>query len=211
MSDDKNTPKLSIEKPPGDFNPLAAFAATNKDPPIAIAASDDPLEVMHPAKAGYFFRVHPDEANYWTDTLYFINARRKPDLEAEEHLIIEPLARQKPGKVTRFRLALAKIADGPSFLARVPVGPTDNKWIITAMEGIEAAKTKWVELVSQKKANPPRDFYVTEHAFDQDKWREVDWLRGGVTPLVMRRYDGLMITDPSHPAWLDLIGAKQKI
>ena len=72
-----------------------------------------PLPVHNMAAAKDFVRLHPDEENYWSAELCFMDVPIKGQKHNTLHLIDEDLALQflEAGEIKRFRLALATKPD----------------------------------------------------------------------------------------------------
>ncbi len=129
MSDD---PKLKVVHPdtepaepipkPGKFS-LDKFKSTQ----AASAAGVETLLTALPhysiAEAKDFVRLHPDEDEYWSVELCFVNVPIKGQKHDTLHLIDEGLAKQylPSARIQRFRLALATKPNDVFFLCHVPV------------------------------------------------------------------------------------------
>ena len=94
-----------------------------------------------------FFRVHPDEENYWSPELCFVPVPIKGEKNDTLHLIDEDLAMEflPSGKIKRFRLALAIQAVRYVLPCSVPSQNLDNNWNVTALAACEKAKTLWTQ------------------------------------------------------------------
>ena len=82
------------------------------------------------SQAKDYARLHPDEKNYWSPELCFVNVPIKGQKRDTLHLINEALAKKHlpPAKILRFRLALATKPHDIFFLCHVPTRNTDNSW-----------------------------------------------------------------------------------
>ena len=128
---------LAIAKPSGGFDlskfksKLAATVANVETLPAA-------LPVHNMAAAKDLVRLHPNEAEYWSDELCFVRVPIKGQKHSILHLINEDLAVQflEAGEITRFRLALATKPYDVFFLCEVPTQNLDNSWNNTNLEGV---------------------------------------------------------------------------
>ena len=117
-------PKLGLVEPTPTIasNPAEAISIPKpatfdldrfKSKRAAAGADVETLQTALPhhtiAQAKDFVRLHPDEENYWSPELCFVNVPIKGQKRDTLHLIDEDLAmRYLPsGKIQRFRLALA--------------------------------------------------------------------------------------------------------
>ena len=82
------------------------------------------------AEARDFVRLHPDEDNFWSMELCFVNVPIKGDNRDQLHLIVEDLAmRHLPSaEIKRFRVALATKPQDVLFLCIVPTQNLDNAY-----------------------------------------------------------------------------------
>ena len=163
------------------------------------------------AAAKDFVRLHPDEENYWSPELCFVNVPVKGQKRDTLHLIDEELAMQylPSGKILRFRFALASKPGDAFFLAEVPTRNPDNEWNVSNLLGCEKARAAWVQLTSRKEEGV--DGYKIDYARDQDAFPEPKWPPQSLDELIERTFTGRMIDRDDHPALLRLIGAKQKL
>jgi hypothetical protein len=169
------------------------------------------LPVMTIAQAKDFVRLHPDEANYWSDELCFVEVPIKGAERHSLHPIEEDLAMRflPSGKILRFRLALATKPYDVFFLCRIPTRNLDNSWNRDNVLGCEQAKTLWTQLTSRRKEGI--DGYLIEKARDPDAFPKPKWLQQSLPDLIERTFAGLTIIDEKHPGLLRLIGAKQSV
>ena len=161
------------------------------------------------AQAKDFVRLHPDEENYWSEELCFVNVPIKGQKRDTLHLIDEELAmRYLPsGAISRCRLALATKPHDVFFLAEVPSqNLEENLWNATNIQGCMQAKTSWVKLVSLKDEN--KDMYRIVPALDQDSLPEPHWPSQSLNKLITLTFEGRMIMAPDHPGLLRLRGAR---
>src|SRR5262249_43689394 len=80
------------------------------------------------SQAKDFVRLHPNEKEYWSPELCFVNVPVKGQKRDTLHLINEALAKKylPSAKILRFRLALAAKPNDIFFLRHVPTRNTDN-------------------------------------------------------------------------------------
>ena len=159
-----------------------------------------------------FFRLHPDEEEFWSDELCFVMVPVKGSKRDSLHLIAEDLAVEylPSGKVLRFRLALGSKPYDVFFLAHVPSQNLDNTWNSTALQACEQAKTLWTQAISRKDEGV--DSYKVDKARNREAFPEPKWPRGlTLDDLIAKAFAGRMIDTPDHPALLRLIGEKQSL
>jgi hypothetical protein len=210
-------PKFEVvdEEPTSIPKPAAFDLNKFKSKRAAAAANVETLQTALPhhsmAAAKDFVRLHPDEENYWSYELCFVNVPIKGQKRDTLHLIDEDLAmRYLPsGKIMRFRLALATKPFDIFFLCHVPTRNDDNSWNATNKRGCELAKTSWVQATSRKDEGV--ESYKIDHAQDQDAFPHPKWPTQSLSELIGVTFAGRMIDTEDHPALLRLIGAKQKI
>lgn len=155
-----------------------------------------------------FVRLHPDEANYWSYELCFVNVPIKGAKETL-HLIGEDLAMQHlpSGRIQRFRLALAAKPDDIFFLCHVPSQNKDNSWNETNIKACQQAKQFWVQATSRRLEGV--DQYKIDYSEDVDAFPEPNWPSQTLDQLIEVTFDGRMIFSEDHPAFGRLIGRKQ--
>ena len=114
---------------PGEFN-LDKFKAKRAATVANVETLPSPLPVHNMAAAKDFVRLHPDEENYWSAELCFVDVPIKGQKHNTLHLIDEDLALQflEAGEIKRFRLALASKPNDVFFLCEVPTQNLDNSW-----------------------------------------------------------------------------------
>jgi hypothetical protein len=162
------------------------------------------------AEAGDYVRLHPNEDEYWSPELCFVNVPIKGEKRDTLHLIDEELAmRYLPsGRILRFRLALASKPFDIFFLCHVPTRNKDNSWNDSNLKACEQSKTFWALVTSRKEEGV--EAYKIEYARDQDFAPQPNWPKQSLEELIGVTFAGRMIDREDHPALLRLIGAKQK-
>jgi hypothetical protein len=202
-------PPLSIPKPDTTFT-LDRFRSKGGDDGAArVETLVTALPHCRLSDAKDFIRLHPGKA-YWSPELCFVSVPVKGAKRESLHLIDEELATQylPNGKVKRFRLVLASKPDDSFFLAEVPTHNLDNAWNSSALEGAEQARTRWVEVTSQKEAGI--ESYKVTPTREKDVFDEPKWPKQSLLALIEKTFAGRIIDTKDHPALLRLIGAKQK-
>ena len=164
---------ISIAKPSAfDLNKFKSKRA-------AAVANVETLQTALPhhniAQAKDFVRIHPDEANYWSPELCFVNVPIKGQKRDTLHLIDEELAMRflPSAKILRFRLALASKPGDVFFLCHVPTRNEDNPWNSSNHRACEQAKTHWTLATSRKEEGVEAykiDVAKDADAFPQPKW-----------------------------------------
>ena len=207
-----NTPEetnVPIVKP-GDFN-LDKFKAKRTATVANVETLQSPLPVHNMAAAKDFVRLHPDEENYWSAELCFMEVPVKGQKHNTLHLIDEDLALRflEAGEIKRFRLALASKPNDVFFLCVVPTQNLDNSWNDTNLEACEKAKTLWTKATSRRKEGA--DNYKITPAKDPDVFSDPKWPTQSLGELIARAFAGRMIETEDHPALLRKIGAKQSL
>jgi hypothetical protein len=168
------------------------------------------LKIHSIAEAKDFVRLHPDEKNWWSEEWCFVNVPIKGQKRDTLHPIDEDLALQyiHPGRILRFRLALATKPFDAHFLCKIPSRNLDNEWNRAAVKACEMAKTLWVIVVSRKEEGV--ETYKVDCARNQDAFPEPKWPENQtLDDLLLARFEGLFIETADHPGLLRLIGAKQ--
>jgi len=197
---------ISIAKPAG-FS-LDAFKS-KRNPNIAgVETMLQALSHHNLSGAKDWVRLHPDEANYWSDELCFVNVPIKGAKDTL-HLIAEDLAmRHLPsGRIQRFRLALATKPDDRFFLCHVPSQNLDNTFNKSNLNGCRQAKTLWTQLTSRKEEGV--DEYKVDFSRDPDAFPEPNWPAQSLDKLIEVTFNGRMILAEDNPGLLRLIGARQ--
>jgi hypothetical protein len=199
----------SIAKP-GEFN-LDKFKAKRTATVANVETLQSPLPVHNMAAAKDLVRLHPDEENYWSAELCFIDVPIKGQKHNTLHLIDEDLALRflEAGEIKRFRLALASKPYDVFFLCVIPTQNLDNSWNDTNLEACEKAKTLWAKAVSRK--GEGAENYKITFAKDLDAFSDPAWPKQSLGELITRAFAGRMIETEDHPALLRKIGAKQSL
>jgi hypothetical protein len=200
---------LSIAKPSAfDLNKFKSKRAPNLAG-VETLLTKLPHHNMSSAKD--FVRLHPDEENYWSPPLCFVNVPTKGQRETL-HLIDEDLAlRHLPsGRIQRFRLALAALPDDRGFfLCHVPSENLDNTWNDTNLQGCVQGKTLWTALTSRK--DEGIEAYKIERARNPEAFPEPSWPQQTLANLIYQTFDGRMIDREDHPGLLRLLGDTQSL
>lgn len=201
---------VTIEKPTGGSG-LDKFKSKRSPNIAGVEDLQTTLPHYSISQARDFVRLHPDEENYWSDELCFVNVPIKGQKKDLLHLIDEDLALAylHSGKVQRFRLVLATKPHDVFFLAHVPTQNTDNSWNESNLKACEKAKSSWVEATSRKAEGV--DAYKIGSARDPDAFPQPAWPRQTLDELILATFHGRMIDHEDHPALLRLIGAKQSV
>jgi hypothetical protein len=163
------------------------------------------------AAAKDFVRLHPNQDEYWSPELCFVNVPIKGQKGNTLHLIDEDLALQylDSGQILRHRLALATKPHHVFFLAHIPSQNLDNTWNVSAMKGAEQGTQYWVKLTSRK--DEGAEEYKISYARDEDCFPDPKWPSLPLSALIETAFTGRMITSYDHPALLRLLGAKQAV
>lgn len=159
---------------PGEFD-LDKFKAKRTATVANVETLQSPLPVHNMAAAKDFVRLHPDEQNYWSDELCFVDVPIKGQKRNTLHLIIEELALRflEAGEIKRFRLALASKPNDVFFLCEIPTQNLDNSWNDTNLEACGKAKTLWTKAISRKSEGVEN--YKITFAKEPDAFRDPDW------------------------------------
>jgi hypothetical protein len=199
----------SIVKPDG-FN-LDKFKAKQPATIANVETLQSPLPVHNMAAAKDFVRLHPDEENYWSPELCFVDVPVKGQKHTTLHLIDEDLALEflEAGEIKRFRLALASKPNDVFFLCAVPTQNLDNSWNDTNLEACEKAKTSWTLVISRKVEGVEN--YKIKSAKNHRAFDDPKWPTQSLGELITRAFAGRMIETEDHPALLRKIGALQSL
>jgi hypothetical protein len=198
---------LSIAKPEGfsldKFKSKRANAIANVETLVTA------LPVYKIADARDFVRLHPDEENYWSDELCFVNVPVKGQKRDTLHLIVEDLAMRflPSAKIMRCRLALAMKPYDTMFLCQVPTRNLDNTFNASSLMGCDLAKQMWTQVTSRRDEGV--DAYKVDAAKDQDAFPEPRWPTQTLQDLIGSTFAGRIIDREDHPGLLRLIGARQ--
>jgi hypothetical protein len=201
--------ELPIKKP-GKFS-ASKFKSTLADSVADVKALVLGLRHHKISDAGDYVRLHPNEEEYWSDELCFVQVPIKGQKNRTElHLILESVAKRylKDKEILRFRLALATKPYDEFFLCYVPSRNTDNSWNESNLDCCLRAKEEWVKVVSLKSEG--HDKYHAKPAEDQDSFPEPDWPKQTLDELIEAAFAGKMIETDGQPALLRLRGAKQQ-
>jgi hypothetical protein len=166
------------------------------------------------SEAKDWVRLHEDEANYWSDEYCFVNVPVPGQKRDTLHLIVTDQAKLlPPGKIQKFRLALASKPHDVFFLAHVPSQNLDNDWNRTNLQGCELAKKLWTQLTSLKAQGIEKyDIQFSEAEKEGKKpFPDPKWPKVALTTLIEATFTGRMILDETSPAWLRLVGGVQKL
>jgi hypothetical protein len=204
-----NETPLVIPKPSG-FS-LEGFRSTAADTVAGVEALQTGLPVHSIAAAKDFVRLHPNEAEYWSPELCFVQVPIQGQKGNTLHLINEKLAMKylPSARIQRFRLALASKPGDVFFLAIVPTRNLDNLWNQSNLQACERAKTKWTQATSRKDENV--EGYKIDFARDQDAFSEPKWPSVLLDSLIEATFANRMIIADNDPGLLRLIGAKQLV
>jgi hypothetical protein len=200
---------MAIPKPKGfDLN---KFRSKRADTIADVDTLPTGLPVSTISQAKDFVRLHPDEENYWSHELCFVEVPIKGSKRDSLHLIEVDLAMRflPSGKLQRFRLALATKPNDVFFLCRIPSRNLDNSWNRDNVAGCERAKTLWTQATSRGEEGV--DGYLVRVARDPDAFAEPKWPGQSLSDLIDRAFAGRVIGADDHPALLRLIGAKQSM
>jgi hypothetical protein len=199
--------------------PIAKPSAFNldkfKSKSAAAGAGVETLQAAlphHPlSQAKDFVRLHPDEENYWSPELCFVNVPIKGQKHDTLHLIDEDLAMAylPSARVLRFRLALATKPHDVFFLCHVPTQNLDNSWNRSNLDACEQAKTLWTQATSRK--DDGVEGYKVNISRDHDAFPAANWPTQTLGELIGVTFAGRTIEQEDHPGLLRLIGAKQQL
>ena len=202
---------LSIEKPKGSG--LARFKSTNLEPvKVETLLTGLPHYAMSAAKD--WVRLHPDEATYWSDEYCFVDVPIQGQKDNTLHLITADLARKlPPGRVQKFRLALASKPNDVFFLAHVPSRNLDNEWNKTNLQACEQAKKLWTMVTSQREKGI-EGYHIDSSAAEKEgkkPFPDPQWPKETLDELIEATFAGRMILSETDPAWVRLVGGAQKL
>src|SRR5262249_51934437 len=163
------------------------------------------------SEAKDFVRLHPDEKNYWSPELCFVNVPIKGQKRDTLHLINEPLAKKylPPARILRFRLALATKPNDIFFLCHVPTRNTDNSWNETNLQACEQAKKLWTQATSLREEG--HDKYKIDASKDADASPKPKWPTQTLEELIGTTFEGRWIETEDPPGLLRLIGKKPPV
>ena len=200
---------VPIVKPAKDG--LSRFKSKLKATVANVGTLQGALPHHNIAAAKDFVRLHPDEENYRSSELCFVNVPIPGMKRDTLHLIDEDLAVQylPSGKILRFSLALATKPHDVFFLCHVPTQNPDNPWNVSNLDACEQAREKWVQVTSRKQEGA--ESYKIDYARDQDAFPTPKWPTQDLDELILITFNGRMIDREDHPALLRLIGAKPSV
>jgi hypothetical protein len=169
------------------------------------------LPVMRIGEVKDWVRLHPDTDNYWSPELCFVNVPIKGSKKETLHLISKEMAESflAPGRVKRWRLALASCPHDSFFLCIVPTRNLDNTYNADSVSACERAKTLWV--MASSMGNEGVEGYKIENARHQDAYADPKWPKQALWDLISAAFRGRMIEDENNAALHRLIGARQNV
>jgi hypothetical protein len=204
-------PPVSIEKPKGGL--LSRFK-TGRQNEGQVEKLLTALPHYKPSDARDFIRLHPHD-DYWSDELFFATVPVQGMKDGVLHLITSELASElPPGRVERFRLALATKPYNHFFLAHIPSTNLDNIWNETCVRACTEARAKWRMVVSRKIEG--KEGYDSEPTRNEKQglpppFPEPAWLKESLERIIEVSFEGKMILVLTDPAWNRLVGATQQI
>ena len=159
-----------------------------------------------------FVRLHPDDENWWSPELCFVNVPIKGQKRDLLHMVDEDLV--PPDllpQVMRFRLALASKPHDVFFLCHVPSQNLDNIYNTDNLKACEMAKTRFVKAATDRSENG-LEGYVIHPCRDVDAFPNPKWPTQTLDDLITLTFgSGRTIDREDHPALLRLIGKKQSV
>jgi len=204
--EDTTDEPVSIIKPSCKFDPRKFVS--KRGAAVAVEVLPTALPVLKLSEAKDFVMLHPDEENFWSSELCFVNVPAKGQKKDLLHLIDDDLAAltipRKP--LLRFRLALATKPYDIQFLAIVPSNNLDNDWNASNLRACEAAKAQWIEVFSLREEN--REGYGFSLAENQDAFPSPNWGTQNIWDSIGITFDGRAIEDANSDALKRLRGAK---
>lgn len=209
------TGEVEAQKPipkPGKFN-LNKFRSKLESSAVGgVETLQTALPHGSLAAAKDFVQLHPNEDEYWSPELCFVNVPIQGQKRDTLHLIDEDVAKQNGvnlAKLKYFRLALATKPHDVFFLCEVPTRNQDNTRVASNLEACEQAKRLWTQAVSQK--DQGKDSYKVERARNAEAFPEPRWPSQPLSELIEKTFAGRMIEDSDHPALARLVGDKPKM
>jgi hypothetical protein len=198
-------PPMSIKKPSA-FN-LEKFKSKRAVTMANVETLQTALPHYKIADAKDFVRLHPDDENYWSPELCFVNVPVKGQRHGTMHLIDEELAmRFLPSqRILRFRLALACKPHDVFFLCHVPTRNLENSYNDTNEQACTTAKEYWTQATSRREEGV--DAYKIEFSRDRDAFPPPNWPKQSLADMIEAAFQ--RIDSEDHPGLLRLIGAKQ--
>jgi hypothetical protein len=209
VTSEDNSDVAPIAKP-GKFS-LDKFKSKSAAAIANVESLQTGLSHHNIAQAKDWVRLHPDEVEYWSDELCFVNVPVKGEKRDLLHLIAEDLALKflPAGRILRFRLALATKPYDVFFLCHIPTRNQNNSFNASNLQACEQAKTSWVQVSSRKEEGV--DSYKIDLARHADAFPSPKWPTQSLGELIEKTFVGRMIEVDNHPALLRLIGAKQEL
>jgi hypothetical protein len=164
---------LQIVKPTAGF--MEKFRSKRSPTIAGVETVLTPLPTLRLGEVRDFFRLHPDEENYWSPELCFVSVPIKGVKKNVLHLIDEEIAVEHlaAGRILRRRLVLASKPHDVFFFCDVPTQNLDNSWNATALEACERAKTSWMK-VSSRKAEGVEEYKI-DTTRDADVFPPTQW------------------------------------
>jgi hypothetical protein len=198
--------KVSIPKP-RTFN-LDRFKAASDPRDANVETLPAALPVCNIAQAKDFVRLHPDEDNYWSDPLCFVNVPIQGTKRDTVHIIDRVIAERRldSKKILRFRLALATKPYDIFFLCQVPCTNLDNSWNDSSLRACRQSQGLWTQASSRKEQG--LENYKIEAAQDANAFPDPAWPKQSLNELIGITFAGRAIDCEDHPALCRLIGAK---
>jgi hypothetical protein len=172
------------------------------------------LSILKVGDVNDFFRLHPNEEDYWSPEMCFVSVPIKGEKKDRLHIIDEELALRcglSNKKIKRFRLALATKPHDALFLCQVPSMHLDNQWNSDAVKACVQAMTCWTQVASRKEENPSKEGYKIDRSIDVDPFPEPKWPSSSLEYLIELSFHGAMIETEDDPALHRLLGIKQKM
>jgi hypothetical protein len=198
-----------IAKPEAAFD-LNKFKSKQKPTIPDVETLQTALPDHSIAQAKDFVRLHPNEAEYWSSELCFVNVPTKGQKHDTLHLIEEELAMRflPSARILRMRLALATKPYDVFFLCQVPSQNLDNQWNKSNLRACEQAKEKWTQVTSRK-AEGVEDYKI-DAARNPKAFPDPKWPTQSLAELIGVTYAGRTIVNENDPGLLRLIGEVQK-
>jgi hypothetical protein len=207
--ENREAPSTPIEKPKGfDLN---RFKSTHADAIANVGKLQGALPHHPLSQAKDFVRLHPNENEYWSVELCFVNVPCQGQKRDTLHLIIEELAMKylPSARIQRFRLALASKPFNAFFLCHVPTRNLDNSWNISNLDACEKAKHSWTIATSRKGEGV--DGYDITFAKNPKAFADPEWTKQTLNELIGTTFNGRIIDREDHPALLRLLGDVQDV
>jgi hypothetical protein len=189
------------------------FKSTRAATIASVETLPTPLPHHSISEARDWVRLHPDEENYWSPELCFVNVPILGQKHDTLHLINEALAMRflPSARILRFRLVLATKPNDVFFLCHVPTQNLDNSWNQSNLQACDQAKRLWTQATSRKAEGV--EAYKIDVAQDQDAFSSPKWPTQTLFDLVTITFNGREIKGghENHPGLLRLRGARQEL